>query len=100
MTHDRVGSKKLQVTQELVSNLLGVSREGISLTTGSLRNKGVIVSTRGFITILDRAGLEAIACECYRVIKDEYDRLLGLRTSLSPPSEYATSRLSRSVPAI
>jgi hypothetical protein len=100
MTHDRVGSEKLRVTQELVSHLLGVSREGISLTTGSLRNKGVIVSTRGFITILDRAGLEAITCECYRVIKDEYDRLLSLRTSLSPPSEYATSRLYRSVPAI
>jgi CRP-like cAMP-binding protein len=100
MTHDRVGSEKFQVTQEIVSNLLGVSREGVSLTTGSLRNKGVIVSTRGFITILDRAGLEAIACECYRVIKDEYDRLLGLRTSLSPPSEYATSRIYRSAPAI
>jgi CRP-like cAMP-binding protein len=81
MTHDRVGSAKLQVTQEFVSNLLGVRREGVSLTTGSLRNKGVIVSNRGFITILDRAGLEATACECYRVIKDEYDRLLDLRTS-------------------
>jgi hypothetical protein len=71
----------LQVTQEFVSNLLGVRREGVSLTAGSLRNKGVIVSNRGFITILDRAGLEAAACECYRVIKDEYDRLLDLRTS-------------------
>jgi CRP-like cAMP-binding protein len=92
MTHDRVGSEKLQVTQELVSNLLGVSREGVSLTTGSLRNKGVIVSKRGFITVLDRAGLEAAACECYRVIKDEYDRLLDLRTSLSLPSVYAMPR--------
>ena len=79
MTHDRVGSEKLQVTQEFVSNLLGVRREGVSLTTGSLRNKGAIVCNRGFITILDRVGLEAAACECYRVIKNEYDRLLGLR---------------------
>ncbi len=92
MTHDRVGSAKLQVTQEFVSNLLGVRREGVSLTTGSLRNKGVIICKRGFITILDRAGLEATACECYRVIKDEYDRLLDLRTSLSLPSVYAPPR--------
>jgi CRP-like cAMP-binding protein len=76
MTHDRSGSEKLQVTQELVSNLLGVRREGISMATGSLRNKEVIVCKRGFITILDRAGLEMIVCECYQVIKDEYDRLL------------------------
>jgi len=92
MTHDRVGSEKLQVTQEFVSTLLGVRREGVSLTTGSLRNKGVIVCKRGYIAILDRARLEAAACECYRVIKDEYDRLLDLRTSLSLPSVYATSR--------
>jgi CRP-like cAMP-binding protein len=76
MTHDRIGSEKLKVTQELVSNLLGVRREMVSMTTSSLRNKGVIVCKRGYIIILDRAGLEAMACECYRVIKDEYDRLL------------------------
>jgi CRP-like cAMP-binding protein len=81
MTHDRVGSEKLQLTQEFISNLLGVRREGVSLTTVSLRNKGAIVCNRGFITILDRVGLEATACECYRVIKNEYDRLLGLRAS-------------------
>ena len=92
MTQDRVESERLQVTQEFVSNLLGVRREGVSLTTGSLRNKGVIVCKRGHIAILDRARLEAAACECYRVIKDEYDRLLDLRTSLSLPSVYATSR--------
>ena len=68
MTQDRVGSEKLQVTQEFVSNLLGVCREGVSLTTCSLRNKGVIVCNRGHIIILDRAGLESTACECYRVI--------------------------------
>jgi CRP-like cAMP-binding protein len=92
MTQDRVGSEKLQVTQEFVSNLLGVRREGISLTTGSLRNKGVIGCKRGHIAILDRAGLESAACECYRVMKDEYDRLLDLRASLSLSSVYATLR--------
>jgi CRP-like cAMP-binding protein len=92
MTHDRVGSEKLQVTQEFVSNLLGVRREGVSMTAGSLRYKGVIVCNRGFITILDRARLEEIACECYRIIKDEYDRLLDIRTSLFLPSVYAMSR--------
>ena len=100
MTHDRVESEKLRITQEFVSNLLGARREWVSLTTGSLRDKGIVVCNRGYITILDRAGLEATACECYRVIKDEYDRLLDLRTSLSRPSVYATSRSSRSVAAI
>src|SRR5262249_32219133 len=76
MTHDRVESEKLQATHESISNLLGVRREGISLTIGSLRNKGIIACKRGFISILNRAGLEAIACECYCVIKEEYDRLL------------------------
>jgi CRP-like cAMP-binding protein len=100
MTHDRVVSEKLQVTQEYVSTLLGVSREGVSLTTGSLRNKGVIACRRGYITILDRARLEVTACECYRVIKDEYDRLLDLKISLSLPSLYATPLRSRSVLAM
>ena len=99
MTHDRLRSEKLQVTQEFVSNLLGARREWVSLTTTSLR-KGVVVCNRGYITILDRAGLEATACECYRVIKDEYDRLLDLRASLSLSSVYATSRSSRSVAAV
>jgi CRP-like cAMP-binding protein len=90
MTHDRVGSERLQVTQESISNLLGVRREGISLTTGSLRNMGIIACKRGFITILDRAGLEAIACECYCVIKEEYDRLLELGISLSRSSIYTS----------
>ena len=92
MTHDRVVSEKLQVTQESISNLLGVRREGISLTTCSIRNQGVIDCKRGFITILDRAGLEAIACECYCVIKEEYDRLLKIGISLSRPSMH-TSQL-------
>lgn len=81
MAQDRAGSEKLQVTQEFVSNLLGVRRERVNLAIGSLRNKGVVVCKRGFITILDRSRLEATVCECYRVIKDEHDRLLGSRTA-------------------
>jgi CRP-like cAMP-binding protein len=100
MTHDRVRSEKMQITQEFVSNLLGARREWVSLTTGSLRDKGVVVCNRGYITILDRAGLEATACECYSVIKDEYDRLLDLRASLSPPSVYAKPRSSRFATAV
>jgi CRP-like cAMP-binding protein len=90
MTHDRVVSEKLRVTQESISNLLGVRREGISLTTTSLRNQGIIDCKRGFIIILDRSGLEATACECYQVIKDEYDRLLEIGISLSRPSIYTS----------
>jgi hypothetical protein len=100
MTHDRVGSEKLQITQEFVSNLLGARREWVSLTTASLRNRGTVVCKRGYITILDRAWLEATACERYRVIKDEYDRPLDLRTSFSPPSVYATPCASRSATVI
>jgi CRP-like cAMP-binding protein len=100
MANDRVESEKLQVTQEFVSNLLGARREWVSLTTGSLRDKGIVVCNRGYITILDRAELEATACECYSVIKDEYDRLLDLRASLSPPPAYVTARPSRYVTAI
>jgi CRP-like cAMP-binding protein len=92
MTYDRVGSEKLQVTHEFVSNLLGARREWVSLTTSSLRNKGMIVCKRGYLTILDRMGLEATACECYRVTKEEYDRLLNLRASLSLSSVYTTPR--------
>jgi CRP-like cAMP-binding protein len=100
MTHDRTESEKLHITQEFVSNLLGARREWVSLTTGSLRDKGVVVCNRGYITILDREGLEATACECYRVIKDEYDRLLDLRASLSPPPAYVTARSFRPVTVI
>jgi CRP-like cAMP-binding protein len=100
MTHDRVGVEKLQMTQEFISNLLGARREWVSLTIASLRNKGMVVCSRGYITIIDRVGLEETACECYRIIKDEYGRLLNFGTSLSPPSVYAAPRSSRSVAAI
>jgi CRP-like cAMP-binding protein len=82
MAHDRLGSEKLLVTQEFVSHLLGVRREGISMTIGSFRIQGLIICQRGHITIADRAGLEMRACECYRIIKREYDRLTDLSASI------------------
>lgn len=77
LCHDRSQSDELKMTQELISNMLGVRREGITYAAGRLQAEGLIKYTRGRIRILDREGLEATACECYQIVKDEYDRLLG-----------------------
>jgi CRP-like cAMP-binding protein len=77
LSHDRLDSDELVMTQELIANMLGVRREGVTAAAGRLQEQGFISYVRGRIRILDRAGLEAAACECYRVVKDEYDRLLG-----------------------
>jgi Mn-dependent DtxR family transcriptional regulator len=66
----------LVVTQELIANLLGVRREGVTEAAGRLHAAGLIAYRRGHITVLDRAQLERRACECYGVLKKEYDRLL------------------------
>lgn len=77
MTHDRTHSDELQMTQEFISNMLGVRREGVTHAAHNLQNNGLISYVRGRIKILDRKGLEAHACECYAVVKEEHDRLLG-----------------------
>ncbi len=77
LSHDRLQSDELKMTQELIANMLGVRREGVTNAAGRLQTAGLIKYTRGLITILDRKGLEATVCECYRVVKAEYDRLLG-----------------------
>ncbi len=77
LNHDRLQSDKLVMTQELIANMLGVRREGVTIAARNLQGKKFISYVRGTITILDRKGLEANACECYRVVKNEYDRLLG-----------------------
>jgi Mn-dependent DtxR family transcriptional regulator len=64
------------MTQELIANMLGVRREGVTEAAGKLQADGLIEYSRGRITILDRARLEARVCECYAVVKKEYDRLL------------------------
>jgi hypothetical protein len=64
------------MTQELMANMLGVRREGVNHAAGALQDAGVIRYRRGHITILERAGLEERVCECYAVVKREFDRLL------------------------
>lgn len=77
LSHDRLQTDELKMTQELIANMLGVRREGVTYAAGRLQSEGLITYARGRITILNRKGLEATVCECYRVVKDEYDRLLG-----------------------
>jgi CRP-like cAMP-binding protein len=76
---DRLSSNELVMTQELIANLLGVRREGVTEAAGQLQRLGLIHYSRGRIRVLDRPGLEAKACECYRVVKKEFDRLLPQR---------------------
>jgi CRP-like cAMP-binding protein len=77
LTLDRLASEDLTITHELIANILGVRREGITEATGKLQQLGLIVSSRGRLTVIDRAGLEARCCECYGVVRREYHRLLG-----------------------
>ncbi|MEO8506676.1 MAG: Crp/Fnr family transcriptional regulator [Betaproteobacteria bacterium] len=73
---DRLSSDSLTMTQELIANMLGVRREGVTEAAGNLQRAGLIRYSRGRIEILDRRGLEARSCECYGVVKKEFDRLL------------------------
>ncbi|UYG08401.1 Crp/Fnr family transcriptional regulator [Halomonas sp. M4R1S46] len=74
---DRLPTNELVMTQELIANMLGVRREGVTASAGKLQRAGLISYHRGHISILDRPGLEARVCECYAVVKKEYDRLLS-----------------------
>jgi len=74
---DRLAGEELNMTQELIANMLGVRREGVTEAAGKLQAQGLIRYSRGHITIVDRAGLEARVCECYAVVKKEYERLLN-----------------------
>ena len=73
---DRLQGNDLMMTQELIANMLGVRREGVTDAALKLQKVGLIRYTRGHISVLDRAGLEQRTCECYAVVKNEYDRLL------------------------
>jgi CRP-like cAMP-binding protein len=77
LSHDRVKADELIMTQELIADMLGVRREGVTVAAGRLQDVGAISYVRGHIKILDRKKLEATVCECYQVVKDEFDRLLG-----------------------
>jgi CRP-like cAMP-binding protein len=73
---DRLSGLKIAMTQELIANMLGVRREGVTEAAGKLHRLGVIDYTRGLITVLDRDKLERLSCECYAVVKRETDRLM------------------------
>lgn len=76
-THDRVDGDRFPLTQEFLGQMLGVHRPTVSVAAGMLQKAGLIDYGRGQITVVNRKGLEAASCSCYRMIKDEYDRLLG-----------------------
>jgi hypothetical protein len=83
---DRLSTNELTMTQELIANMLGVRREGVTEAAGKLQARGLINYSRGRITVLDRPGLEAEVCECYAVVKKEYDRLLPAKAAGSVPA--------------
>jgi CRP-like cAMP-binding protein len=78
---DRLRGNELVMTQDLIANMLGVRREGVTEGALRLQKAGIIRYARGRITVLDRAGLEQATCECYAVVKKEYDRLLPVRVA-------------------
>ena len=77
LTHDRVGQAAFPLTHEFLAQMLGVRRASVTTVAGRLQQAGLIRYRRGIVRVLDRAGLEVASCECYGVIKQEYDRLLG-----------------------
>ncbi|MBI3903711.1 MAG: Crp/Fnr family transcriptional regulator [Nitrosomonadales bacterium] len=96
---DRLSSNDLVMTQELIANMLGVRREGVTEAAGKLHKAGLIEYRRGHISVLDRPGLEARVCECYAVVKKETDRLLqtardnsAFHKKSSPPLHLAKRR--------
>jgi CRP-like cAMP-binding protein len=100
MSLDRLHSNEVTMTQELIANMLGVRREGVTEAAGKLQRAGVIEYRRGRIRVLDRAHLERIACECYEVVRKEFARLLpwdtGQRASSAEVIQIgAASRASR-----
>jgi CRP-like cAMP-binding protein len=74
---DRLGGDRLALTQQILAEMLGVRRASVTIAAGALQKAGLIEYRRGQIIVLDRKGLEAVACECYRVVRAEFDRLLG-----------------------
>ena len=76
MTQDRIETNELPITHAVLSNLLGVRREAVTKTAGNLQQQQLITYNRGNLTILNRAGLEAAACQCYGIVKKEYDNYL------------------------
>lgn len=80
---DRLNSSELQLTQEVIAEMLGVRRAGVSVAATQLQQRGFIRHKRGYIQIIDREGLEAASCECYAVVSREYQRLVDNRAAMS-----------------
>jgi len=78
LTHDRLGDREFPLTQEALAQMLGVRRASLTTAAGALQDAGLIRHSRGRVAILDREGLENASCECYRIIREEFDRLLPL----------------------
>lgn len=78
MTHDRVGSDVFMLTHEFLASMLGVRRASVTVAAGMLQKAGIIRYSRGRITVLDRAALEAASCECYRLVRDRYEKTVGV----------------------
>jgi hypothetical protein len=76
MAHDRIGTDTMPLTHELLSIMLGVQRPGVTIAAGALRRAGFITYNHGRVTVVDRPGLEAASCECYRIVRNELDVLL------------------------
>lgn len=79
MSHDRIGADKFMITQEFLAQMLGSRRATVTLSAGVLQKAGLIRYHRGHVEIVDRAGLESVSCECYRVIKSELDKVTATR---------------------
>jgi CRP-like cAMP-binding protein len=94
LCHDRKNCSPLLMTQELIANMLGGRRESVTVAAGRLQDAGLIHYCRGRISILDRKGIEAAVCECYRIVEDEFDRLLHRKPSVqfSHPREGGAAR--------
>jgi CRP-like cAMP-binding protein len=95
MSHDRVGSDQFTITQEFLGQMLGARRSTVSVSAGILQRAGLIRYVRGNVTIVDRAGLESVACECYSVIRSELERVVEPESQRRPPWASSDRRPSR-----
>lgn len=92
MSHDRVGSDQFRITQEFLGQMLGARRSTVSVSAGILQRAGLIRYVRGHVTIVDRAGLEAVSCECYSVIRTELERVVDPAAPPHPPRSSSDPR--------
>jgi CRP-like cAMP-binding protein len=100
LAHDRVQGDELVTTQQMIANTLGVRREGVTEAAGKLESAGLIRRHRGRITVVDREGLEDRTCECYSIIKGEFQRLLPGRTEAHESTSVAAARPAIPAPAV